>query len=323
MQAACDDLGMNLKVVYVDRNPFMMLDDFTKLAGSSNKPDAVVFQNLKTIAVKMLEVAEKYKIPAFIFNAGLTEEQTAKYGGPREYFKYWIGQILPDDQKAGYDLAMKLFNEAIQLKLTDGQGKVHFIGINGTESDGAAIERSKGLVLAAKNEPRIVLHQNASGFWDRDKGKATFLGLLTRYPETKVIWAANDPMGLGVIDGIIENKKQPGKDFIVGSIDWIPEAQQQVQKGQLVTTIGGHFMETGWLVVLLYDYFQKKDFALEAVSYKSTMGSLSKTNIEAYLKYFKTENFYKIDFTQFSKAKHPEVKQYNFLFDKVLKNLSE
>ena len=88
MQAACDDLGMDLKVVYLDRNPFKMMTEFRTAASDPNRPDAVVFQNLRQNAVGMLEIAETNKIPAFIFNAGLTDEQTAQYGRPREHFKY-------------------------------------------------------------------------------------------------------------------------------------------------------------------------------------------------------------------------------------------
>ena len=229
--------------------------------------------------------------------------------------------MVPNDQGAGYDLAILLFNEALKLGLVDDHGNVHFVAINGTNSDVAAIERSKGLALAVKKEPRIVLHQNTSGFWERDKGKITFHHLIGGFPIAKVVWVANDPMALGVLDGIVERNLVPGKNMLVGSIDWVPEALQQVRKGLLVTSVGGHFMETGWVAVLLYDYFNQKDFADETVSFRSNMGTLTKNNIDNYLQYFRSENFKQIDFTRFSKVKHPNLKRYNFRFDQVLSSL--
>lgn len=321
MQAACDDLGMDLKVVYVGRDRFQMVDAFKAAANDPVHPDAVVFLNLKQNGVEMLEIAEKSKIAAFIFNAGLTSEQTAKYGGPREHFKYWIGQMLPDDKTAGYDLAVTLYREAVKQGLTDANGKVQFIGINGTTSDVPAIERSAGLVLAAKKEPKIVLRQLVSAHWHRDEAESIFLVLNRRYPEAKVVWAANDPMGLGALDGMIERKLVPGKDMLIGSIDWVPEALQEVGGGRMVTTIGGHFMDAGWVAVLLHDYFQHKDFAAEAVSFKSPMTTLSKAGSADYLKEFKPQNFKKINFRQFSKAKHPEIKRYDFSFTRVMRSL--
>lgn len=321
MQAACDELGMDLNVVYVDRNQIKMVDAFKAVATGPDRPDAVVFQSLKQNGVNMLKVAEESKISAFIFNAGLTTEQAAKYGGPRQHFKYWIGQMLPDDRAAGYDLAFALYHEAVKKGLADRDGKVKFIGINGENADGAAIERSAGLALAAQQEPRIVVKQIVSGYWDRERGKSASIGLSRRYPEAKVVWAASDPMGLGVLEGMVERKVVPGKQMLVGSIDWIPEALQEVASGRMVTTIGGHFMETGWVAVLLHDYFQNKDFANESVSFKSKMVTLSMTDGADYLRDFKVENFRKIKFRQFSKVEHPKIKHYNFDFTSVVKNV--
>jgi ABC-type sugar transport system substrate-binding protein len=323
MQRACDDLGMDLKVVYVNRNQIKMVNEFSATASGPDRPNAVVFQSLKQNGVEMLQIAEKNKIPAFIFNAGLTTEQTKQYGGPREQFKYWIGQMLPDDKAAGYELALLLYQEAVKLGLADRDGKVQIFGINGAVADGASIERAAGLTLAAQKEPRIILKQIVPANWQRDTGKDVFFGLSQRYPQAKVVWAANDLMGLGVLDGMIERKIAPGKEMLVGSIDWMPEALQEVNNNRMVTTIGGHFMETGWVAVLLHDYFKNKDFATEAVNFKSQMASLSKKTSADYLGQFRSDNFKKIDFRQFSKVEHPTLKQYDFNFKPVMKNLGE
>lgn len=323
MQRACTDLGMDLKVVYVNRNQIKMVDEFMVAANGPDRPDAVVFQSLKQNGVDMLQIAEKNKIPAFIFNAGLTTEQTKQYGGPREHFKYWIGQMLPDDKTAGYDLALSLYQEAVRLGFADRDGIVQIFGINGAMADGASIERAAGLTLATQKEPRIILKQIVPANWQRDYGKSVYLGLSQRYPQVKVVWAANDLMGLGVLDGIMERKLTPGKEILTGSIDWIPEALQEVNNGRLVTTIGGHFMESGWVAVLLHDYFKHQDFATESVNFKSQMEIFSKKSSAAYLSQFKSDNFKKIDFRQFSKVERPTLKQYNFSLNPVIKNLIE
>ncbi len=322
MQAACDNLGMRLKVVYVDRDHIKMVEDFKAMANGPGRPDAVVFQSLKQNGPDMLKVAEQAKIPAFIFNAGLTAGQTAQYGGPRQHFKYWIGQMLPNDRTAGYDLAMNLLRQAQSLGLADTDGKVRFIAINGTPSDGAAIERTAGLALAARQEPDIILQQTVPAHWARDKGREVFLGLANRYPKTTAIWAANDLMALGVLDGMQERHIMPGEQMLVGAIDWVPDAVQAVSQKRMVTTLGGHFMETAWVAVLLYDYFQNKDFVDETTRFKSEMTALSSTASTVYLEKFRPENFAKIDFRRFSKALHPERTQYRFSFGAVMDQLS-
>ncbi len=321
MQAACDDLGMDLEVVYVNRNQVGMLEHFKAVINGPNRPDAVVFQSLKKNGVGMLQIAEQGQVPAFMFNAGLSEEQLENYGGPRQHFKYWIGQMLPDDRAAGYDLALELYQEAVNRGLTDHAGQVQFLAINGSVADGAAIERAAGLALALQHQPGIQLKQLTSANWQRDQGKLVFLGLSRRYPQASVVWAANDPMGLGALDGMLERDLTPGKDMLIGSIDWVPEALQEVANNRLVTTLGGHFMEAGWAVVLLHDYFRHRDFASEAVSFKSQMTSLSNTESAAYLREFHSENFHKINFRQFSKAANPTLKRYNFSFELVMRDL--
>lgn len=321
MQAACQNLGMDLQVVYVNRDQFKMVNDFRVAANGADRPDAVVFQSLKQNGIEMLKIAEQSKIPAFIFNAGLTDEQTTQYGGPREHFKYWIGQMLPDDKAAGHDLALTLYQEAARLGLADSDGKVQMFALNGTTADGAAIARAAGLTLAAQKEPRIVLRQIVPASWEREKGKEVFLGLNQRYPQAKVVWAANDLMGLGALDGMLERKLVPGKQMLVGSIDWIPDALQEVSHNRMVTTIGGHFMETAWVAVLLHDYLKQRDFATEALSFNSQMAILSGKGSVDYLREFKPENFRKIDFRQFSKVENPALKHYNFSFTPVMKNL--
>ncbi len=321
MQAACQNLGMDLQVVYVNRDQFKMVNDFKAAANGADRPDAVVFQSLKQNGVDMLKIAEQSKIPAFIFNAGLTEEQTRQYGGPRQHFKYWIGQMLPDDKAAGYDLALTLYQEAARLGLADSDGKVQLFALNGTTAAGAAIARAAGLTLAVQKEPRIVLRQIVTASWEHEKGKEVFLGMNQRYPQAKVVWAANDLMGLGALDGMLERKLVPGKQMLVGSIDWIPDALQEVSHNRMVTTIGGHFMETAWVAVLLHDYFKQRDFASETLNFKSQMAILSGKGSVDYLREFKPENFRKIDFRQFSKVDNPALKHYNFSFTPVMKNL--
>lgn len=323
LQAACDDLGMTLEVVYLDRNPYKMIRTFKEVATSDSPPDAVIFQNLRQTAEHMLSVAEQYQIPAILFNAGLVAEEQVKYLGPREVFKYWIGEILPDDMQAGYDLAMTLYHEAVRQGMTDQDDRVNLVAINGTKADTAAIERLKGLMRAVTTQPKINLLQVVNGEWVEEKGMSVFKRLAIRHQNTKVVWSANDPMAIGALEGMRDLGLVPGKDMLIGSIDWDPRALQAVERGEMVVTINGHFMESAWAAVLLYDYLHGRDFAEETVSFKSQMSVLNQDNIRRYLQHFNRENFAKVDFTQFSKVLNPSLESYDFLFAPVLREVSD
>lgn len=315
----CRQLGMRSEVIYVNRDRLAMLEKFQVVAQSADKPDAVIFQNLRQNAVQMLAIAEKFQVKTFIFDAGLTEpEDLAKYKGPREYFRNWVGQMLPNDRQAGYDLARLLYQRAKDAGLTGDDGKIKFACLNGPISDTASIERLKGLNQAAAELPNISITQIVHGEWTEVAGYERAKVLINRYPEVRVVWCANDPMAMGATTALKEAGRVPGKNILLGSVDWAPEALAAVNTNELVCSIGGHFMESAWSAILLYDYFNGRDFKDETVSFHSKMEILDRQNIDAYLKYFKPDNFSKIDFLQFSKVRNATLKKYNFNFEAIL-----
>ena len=159
MQAACNDLGMELTIYYAHDSRPKMEANVEKAVSGPNKVDALIFPNHKTVAPELIEIANKAQVPAILINSGITEANQAKTGLPREKFPYWIGQLLPDDEGAGFTLANILIEAAKAQGKVDSDGKVHIIGVTGTVSDTAAIERAKGLERAVKSRNDAVLHQ--------------------------------------------------------------------------------------------------------------------------------------------------------------------
>lgn len=318
MQAACEDLGMELDVYVADFNYPRMLRQVRKAVNSPDKPDFLVFKNFRQQAPKILEAAERAEVPAFLFNAGLLPENTKRYGKPREHFTYWIGQMIPDDERAGYDLAKILFEGARKKSLTDSDGNIQAVGMSGPVADTPAILRNEGFRRAAAEEPDVFVHQIIATEWQRAEARGKFPRLIKRYPDSTVAWAANDPISLGIVDAMNAMGKTPGQDIVTGGIDWTPGALDAVKRGEMTATIGGHFMEGGWVMVLLYDYAHGIDFAAESVSMTSRMSALTQENLDAYLTHFGDQDWSKIDFTAFSKQEHPELERYHFGIDAIL-----
>lgn len=322
-QEACRQLGMKSEVIYMNRDRLAMLEKFRAMAVSADKPDAIVFPNIRQNAIGILEIAEQHNVKAFIYNSGLVDEANRKqYGGPRDYFTNWIGQILPNDRQAGADLAQLLYERARKAGLTNADGKVPFVCLNGPVVDPAAVERLRGLKEAAREIPNLEIQQIISCDWTRPDGCLKTKVLVKRYPGTRVIWSANDPMALGALTALHESGIEPGKEILIGSMDWDPEALKAVNQGEIVASIDGHFMEPAWAAVLLYDYFHGEDFQREALTFFSEMTLLDRENIQRYLAHFKPENFSKIHFASFSKALNPGLKRYHFDSEEILDQVS-
>ncbi|MBF0287068.1 MAG: ABC transporter substrate-binding protein [SAR324 cluster bacterium] len=315
MRAATNDLNMDLDVYYADSNREKMRQQILQASEEVEKVNALIFPNFKKGALSFLRIAEEKKIPAFLVNSGVTDEEFI--GNPREQFKFWIGELLPDEESAGYLLANLLIDEAIRLGKFDPQGKVQILGFMGIISDFASSERTKGLYRAINSRQDAFLRQVVPANWQKDYAQSSFQILKHRYPWASVAWSASDLMAIGVIDAVEKQQLHPGVDVITGGVDWTAEGLLAVKTKKMTVSVGGHFMEGAWAAVLLYDYLHGKDFADLQLRWRLKMLAATQNNIDIYLEKLAKDNWEKIDFTQFSRHLHPE-KNYNFSLKRVL-----
>lgn len=315
MGEACADLGMEMNPYYANGNHLLMVKQVEKVLNKKDKPEALVFINFKNIGHKIVKLAEEAKTPVFLINSALDPEKAM--GQPREKYKYWIGEMLPDDVGAGYNLAKELIMHA---KPGD-DGKIHMVAIEGERTTGASAARVQGLHLALEEHKNVILHQTVAGNWLPERAEFQFRFLRKRYPKTTVYWAASDGMAIGVANGAKALNLKLGTDVITGGVDWANEGIEAVRKGDIEASLGGHVMEAGWAAVLLYDYFHNQDFAAESVSMQDAMTAVTRENIDAFYTKFTRENWHLIDFKNFSKAYNPDLHKYDFSLRAVMNEL--
>jgi len=316
-QAAAKQLGMVFNQ-HPSFRPETMEAETRRLLSGPDRPDYLVITIHRGIGVRLLEIAEKAKQPVFVINAGLLDEDRRRVGGPREHYKYWIGQMLPDDEGAGYELAKILIDRAMLDSRFNRNGQVSLAAFAGRAVDGAAVLRTLGLQRAVAENPRVRLVQVVPAAWDRAVARAKIPLLLERYPDVTAVWAANDGMALGAIAGLEAAGRKPGEDTLVGGMNWDSDAMQAVADGKLLATIGGHFLESVWTLVLLCDHHHGIDFATERVDWRSAMLPMSQENIHRYVPRLETIDWEKINFRRLSKYFSPELKAYRFSLDELI-----
>ncbi len=317
MGEACKDLGMNMEPYYANGNHLLMVKQVEEVLNREDRPEALVFINFKNIGHKIVKLAEKAKTPVFLINSALDPEKAM--GKPREKYKYWIGEMLPDDVGAGYKLAKELIKRATP----DEDGNIHMVAIEGERTTGASAARVQGLNLALEEYDNIILHQTVAGNWVKDRAKFQFKLLRKRYPQTTVFWTASDGMAIGVAEGAKALNLKLGSEVITGGVDWANEGIEAVAKGDIVASFGGHVMEAGWAAVLLHDYFHGYDFSTEAVSMQDAMSVANIDNIDAFRTKFTRENWHHIDFRSFSKVYNPSMEKYDFSMEAVMDQLNQ
>ncbi|WP_108652697.1 ABC transporter substrate-binding protein [Dongshaea marina] len=298
MEQACDQLGMRC-VHYYAQNSHIRMEHQAKEAIESGF-DAIVVPNFKKRLPVIVKMANEAKVPIFTFNSGFLPDDNM--GSPREKYKYWIGEMLPDDSGAGYQLAEILTKQA--KKIHSG---VNMVALLGNIADMASIQRQIGLVRYLEDHPEVELKQIVYANWSPDMAAAKASRLNYRYPDINVFWSASDGMAIGVLHALGK------KEFITGGVDWSVEGIDMVKSNpKMIATMGGHILEGAWVAVILYDYFHGKDFADETLQFRSPMMAITKQNVDEMKNKLARRNWKNIDFTSYSKVKNPSIKKYDF-----------
>ena len=122
-------------------------------------------------------------------------------------------------------------------------GKVAVIGgISGDVTSGARIEGFKKAV-----DGKLQVVQTVAGDWERQKALTAATTILQDNPDLKGFFAANDDMGLGIVQAVA-NAKKTGKVSVI-SVDGNKEALQSVKGGGLYSTVAQYPYAVGQLGV--------------------------------------------------------------------------
>ncbi|MDE1464117.1 ABC transporter substrate-binding protein [Spartinivicinus poritis] len=321
MQAAADDLNIDLEVLYAERNHIALHRLVSEVSSRSNKPDYLLVVNEKLQGLKQLKIALAANIKTFMVLNTLSPDEVLRFGGPRDKHPNWIGSLVPDNYFAGKQIARAVIQAAQKLEINAGR-KVEIIGLAGDFATPASLQRTQALEDAVLDHPNIELKQIFTARWSRRESKEITFRAFARYPNISAIWAANDPIALGAMEAAIESSKIPGKKVIIGGLNWDKPALDKIQDGSLLISMGGHFMVGGWAIVMLYDYHHGHDFGPENPQVKMRIfDKIEQKNVGKYLNHFSNKDWGKIDFSLFSKIKNPAIKEYSFTLKEIMTQL--
>lgn len=317
MRAVADDLEIDLRVYYNDSaNRFGEKEIAQKVLSGEDKPDYFITQIKRNTLVSLLKMTSDNNIRYFTINTGVSEEDKEKVGSPRGKFPNWIGQMVPDDYQAGYELAEFLIVRAGSTGIIGEDKSSGLLALSGGRDSTAALQRNKGLMDALNRYQNVQLKQLLFTEWGLEASYELAGKLFRRHPDISVIWAASDGIALGVARAANESGLQINKDVITGGIDWSLEGIDAVKNGTLSVSLGGHFMEAGWALVLLHDYHHGIDFAPDTgVVIKTEFIPLTQENLPVYEKMLTPATLSRIDFKRFSKVHNPALKKYRFGLD--------
>jgi ABC-type sugar transport system substrate-binding protein len=318
MRAAAEQLDIDLEIIYSERDHIRMQQQAREVAERSVLPDYLIVVNEKLAADEMVKTADRAGLKVFVMLNSFESDQAEEMGPPRKKYKNWIGSLLPDNNIAGSLVTQQIIDEATR-RSASWNGRLKLFAIAGDPVTQASVQRVEGLRKTVSEYAGVELQQVFIGEWRQDIARQQTQIALLRYPETRAIWAANDPMAEGAIEGALEEKRQPGKDIFIGGVNWDAPALTRIKNGSLAVSVGGHFMTGGWTLVLLYDYHHGRDFADEGPALqRQIFGILNRNNIDVFLNKFGDRNWNKVDFSRFSKVLNPSLTKYDFSTEAVI-----
>ncbi|MDP2560776.1 ABC transporter substrate-binding protein [Psychrobium sp. 1_MG-2023] len=307
-QAAADDLHIQLSINYSDiinRKLYLQRVEQALAVPEEQRPDAIIAVSYRKVTKKILSLSHYYNVPVIMVNNSLPEEDSSFIGPPRSRYKTYLGHITPNEQNSGYLLANYLIKQA---SLSSPEQRVTVAGIGGSREAPESLSRYNGLMMAV-SENNSSLTQMVFSNWEGDIAYKQASSLLRRYDPLHIIWCASDLLAINTQKAINEHSRT----VITGGIDWTKAGVQAVLDGELSASVGGHFANTGFAVILLHDYLHGKDFAdVMPLMLITESKLLTQDNAKQYAKHLLAQDWSSIDFKSYSRVYKPENTSYDF-----------
>ena len=307
MSAAATSLGVELEMLHGERDHLLMLRQAEEVALRSNPPDYIVIVNEKSTAPQMLQMFAASRAKILLLHNDLTPEQRRSIGNERERIPNWIGTVTTDARQATHRLMEHLYSRL-------GEQEPRIIGITGDPNTPVSLQRAQGVEDCVSRAGRGRINQLVFGNWGYADGESKAAILLARYPDTNIIWAANDSMALGALQAV----KVRDASVLVGGMGGWPDAISSIAAGGLTATAAGNFVVGPFAIILLYDYHHGQDFAVHGgVAQQLEYFMVDRENVARY-----DEVLMKrpdaLDFGRYSKVLNPRPGPYEFSLKSLL-----
>lgn len=264
--------------------------------------DGLIFVAYWQTGRVILNMTENAGIPTMVMDTYVegVDPQTTTH-------KQYIAFMGPSNLKAGEAIAEYLINNVKK------DGKIKMVALLGTLGTSVAEERRTALHDTLAKYPNVELLAEQTAEFRRDTGMKVMEDFLAAHKEIDVVWNANDEMALGAIMAIKNAGRQD--EIIVGGMDMNDEAIEAVINGDYAYTCGGHWLQGGFLVTMMYDYLRghdiPKDQSYITIELPGVFNQERANKMkEKYLPYPKWWNF-----KEHSKEYNPDATAYHFILE--------
>ena len=248
MQAGAKDLGLDLRVRYSERDNQVTLAHAREALQGIERPDYLVLVNEQYVGPQIMRMAQGSGVKLLIVSSALTPDQVQLLDAYNN--TGLIGTMVADDEQAGYLMLTDLLRQ--HGPVAPG-ATLDLLAFSGAKTTPVAQLRVQGMQRALAEHPEVRLRQLVYGEWSRQRAFEQASQLFKRYPQTALVWSANDEMALGAMQALQDSGRVPGKDVLFSAANSSPQILAARLDGRLSTLVAGHFTLGGWAMVLIHD----------------------------------------------------------------------
>lgn len=257
-----DQLGVDINLVSADENEEKQLADVQNLI--SQKVDGLIITPQSTsIAPTLLRTAQQADIPVVV-----TDRYPGYDPGENEDADY-VAFLGPNDVQAGKGIAESLAEA----------GGDKFLALGGVSGNSVAEGRQQGLEEGIEETGTELVQFQVAGD-SEELGLSNTENLLQAHPsgDANAIWCFNDNLCMGAIKAA----KNAGREdeFVFGGMDLTPQAISAIEAGDYTVSFGGHWLQGGFGLAILYDAINGDEPANPVV--KLDLAEVTKDNVAAF-----------------------------------------
>ena len=269
MEKTADDLGVELVTINANNSGDKLAAGVDNLLAKG--VDGIVIVPFFGTGPRSLAAADTEGVPIIAVDA-LPEDIL-----PGEFENY-VGFVGPDDPSAGYAMA-----EALAATIEpDSDGKKKIVAIQGPQGTSVAINRFAGLEKYLSENDDLELLGSAVGNFSSVDSQNAMDDLLQRHPDAKGVWSVAGGPTTGVLSSLEMAGIEAGKDFQVATMDLSPDVLDAIESGKVAFDTGGHWLEGGFGLIMLYDWINGVRFDDNERTQSITTLPVTRTTVEQF-----------------------------------------
>ncbi len=262
IQEGGKQLGVEVNLVSADENEQKQLSDVQNLI-SQGVDGLIITPQSTSIAPTLLRAANRADIPVVV-----TDRYPGYDPGANKDADY-VAFLGPNDEQAGRGIAEALAEA----------GGSKFLALGGVPGNSVSEGRKKGLEDGLKDVGASLVQFQAAGD-SEEKGLSATENLLQAHGagEANAVWCFNDNLCQGAIKAAKNSNRSDG--LVFGGMDLTPQAISALQDGSYTVSFGGHWLQGGFGLAILFDKLEGRDPAEPVV--KLDLLKVDSSNVEEF-----------------------------------------